>query len=47
VEAFLYNLPQYREKLSAYSRAGNQALLEKVDALIAEYTGGRSARAGR
>jgi uncharacterized protein (TIGR00661 family) len=47
VEAFLYNLPQYRERLSAYPRAGNQALLEKVDALIAEYTGGRSARAGR
>jgi uncharacterized protein (TIGR00661 family) len=35
VESFLYNLPQYREKLAGYPRQGNQALLQKVDALIA------------
>jgi len=40
VEAFLYNLPQYREALAQYPRQGNRALLEKLDALIAGYTGG-------
>jgi hypothetical protein len=39
VESFLYNIPQYVEKLEAYPRQGNQALLKKLDALIAEYTG--------
>ena len=38
VEAFLYNLPHYREALTQYSRRGNRALLEKVDELIAGYT---------
>jgi uncharacterized protein (TIGR00661 family) len=38
VEAFLYNLPHYREALSQYPRQGNRALLEKLDALIALYT---------
>lgn len=38
VEAFLYNLPHYREALAAYPRTGNRALLEKLDALIAGYT---------
>jgi uncharacterized protein (TIGR00661 family) len=47
VEAFLYNLPQYREALATYPRAGNQALLDKLDALISEYTGKRAARARR
>jgi uncharacterized protein (TIGR00661 family) len=42
VEAFLYNLPHYRENLKEYPRQGNEALLAKLDALIAEYT-----RAGR
>jgi uncharacterized protein (TIGR00661 family) len=37
VEGFLYNLPHYRENLANYSRQGNQALLTKLDALIAEY----------
>ena len=37
VESFLYNLPLYREKLTAYPREGNGALLAKLDALIAEY----------
>ena len=37
VEAFLYNLPHYREALAAYPRTGNRALLEKLDALIAGY----------
>jgi uncharacterized protein (TIGR00661 family) len=35
VESFLYNLPHFREKLAGYPRQGNQALLQKVDALIA------------
>src|SRR5580692_6926640 len=38
VEAFLYNVPHYREALAAYPRTGNRALLEKLDALIAGYT---------
>jgi uncharacterized protein (TIGR00661 family) len=37
VEAFLYNLPHYREALAAYPRTGNRALLEKLDSLIAGY----------
>jgi len=38
VESFLYNVPQYQEKLAAYPRHGNDALLKKLDSLIAEYT---------
>ncbi len=37
VEAFLYNLPHYREALEQYPRQGNGALLAKLDALIARY----------
>ena len=37
VEAFLYNLPHYRDALAKYPRQGNGALLEKLDALIAGY----------
>jgi uncharacterized protein (TIGR00661 family) len=36
VESFLYNLPNYREKLAGYSRQGNAALFGKLDALITE-----------
>jgi hypothetical protein len=39
VEAFLYNLPHYREALAQYPRQGNGALLAKLDELIASYTG--------
>ena len=39
IESFLYNLPQYREKLADYPRQGNGALLGKLDTLIARYTG--------
>jgi uncharacterized protein (TIGR00661 family) len=39
VESFLYNLPQYREKLAGYPRQGNGALLAKLDALITQFTG--------
>ena len=39
VEAFLYNLPHYREALAQYPRQGNGALLAKLDGLIAGYTG--------
>ena len=39
IEPFLYNLPQYREKLADYPRQGNGALLGKLDTLIARYTG--------
>ena len=38
IEAFLYNLSRYNERLRAYPRKGNSALLDKLDALIAEYT---------
>lgn len=38
VESFLYNLPHFREKLRSYPRQGNDALLAKLDALIAELT---------
>jgi uncharacterized protein (TIGR00661 family) len=37
VEAFLYNLPHYRESLAHYPRQGNSALLAKLDVLIATY----------
>ena len=38
VEAFLYNLPHYREALAQYPRQGNGALLEKLDELVSDYT---------
>jgi uncharacterized protein (TIGR00661 family) len=38
VESFLYNIPQYADKLSTYPRQGNGALFNKLDSLIAEYT---------
>lgn len=47
IESFLYNLPLYSERLSAYPRAGNGALLSKLDALIAEYAPSRAVTAGR
>jgi uncharacterized protein (TIGR00661 family) len=48
VEAFLYNLAHYHENLRSYSRQGNNALLAKVDALIAEHTASSIAtRSGR
>jgi len=34
VEAFLYNLPSYQEKLTQYPRQGNGALLAKLDNLV-------------
>ncbi len=37
VDSFLYNLPHYQEKLANYPRQGNNALLAKLDALIAEH----------
>jgi uncharacterized protein (TIGR00661 family) len=46
IEAFLYNLPHYREKLVQYPRQGNQALLEKVDSLVNELTSSRKASVG-
>ena len=39
VESFLFNLPHFREKLTAYPRQGNEALLGKLDALIAAHAG--------
>jgi uncharacterized protein (TIGR00661 family) len=48
IESFLFNLPLYTEKLQSYPRAGNQALLNKLDELIAALLSRRSktARAG-
>ncbi|HEY6250242.1 MAG TPA: glycosyltransferase family protein, partial [Candidatus Angelobacter sp.] len=39
VESFLYNLPVYKENLKSYPRQDNSALLQKVDALVAELAG--------
>jgi uncharacterized protein (TIGR00661 family) len=47
VESFLYNLPGYSERLKAYPRQGNAALLDKLCSLIAEYTSARTTTAGR
>ena len=47
IESFLYNLPGYRERLNAYPRRGNAALLEKICSLVAEYTSPRRATPGR
>ena len=38
VESFLYNVPHYREALASYPRQGNQALLQKLDYLISQFT---------
>jgi len=38
VESFLFNLPHYRESLASYPRNGNQALLQKLDSLVQEFT---------
>ncbi|HZU33537.1 MAG TPA: glycosyltransferase family protein [Candidatus Angelobacter sp.] len=38
IESFLFNLPMYEEKLRAYPRAGNEALLAKLDEFITAYT---------
>jgi uncharacterized protein (TIGR00661 family) len=48
IESFLFNLPLYVEKLQSYPRAGNQALLNKLDELIATLLSRRTktARAG-
>jgi len=43
VESFLFNLPAFAEKLQDYPRAGNQALLTKLDELIANLLSGRRA----
>jgi uncharacterized protein (TIGR00661 family) len=48
VESFLYNLPHFREQLARYPRQGNDALLAKLDALIAELTAPQNrSRSGR
>jgi uncharacterized protein (TIGR00661 family) len=39
VESFLFNLPQFREKLVKYPRQGNEGLLAKLDGLITEHVG--------
>src|SRR5208337_465601 len=35
VESFLFNIPQFREKLAHYSRKSNRELFAKLDSLIA------------
>jgi uncharacterized protein (TIGR00661 family) len=37
VESFLFNLDEYRKKLTGYLRADNSAILSKFDELIAEF----------
>jgi uncharacterized protein (TIGR00661 family) len=34
VESFLFNIPQFREKLASYSRSSNRELFTKLDSLI-------------
>ncbi len=41
VEAFLYNLCHYRERLAGYPRRGNAALLNKIDDVIESFESGR------
>jgi uncharacterized protein (TIGR00661 family) len=47
IESFLYNLPQFRERLRTYPRVGNQPLLQALDGLIAEYTSAKARVARR
>ena len=35
VESFLFNIPQFREKLASYPRSSNRELFAKLDALLA------------
>jgi len=39
VESFLFNLPAFQEKLASYERHDNSMLLNKLDQLIAQFTG--------
>ena len=44
IESFLFNLSFYSDNLHSYSRAGNGAILAKVDELIGKLTAkGRNA----
>jgi len=38
IESFLFNLPVYAENLQSYPRAGNGALLAKLDELVRDFT---------
>lgn len=38
IESFLFNLPAYAENLQSYPRAGNAAILAKLDELIRNFT---------
>jgi uncharacterized protein (TIGR00661 family) len=38
IESFLYNLPVYAENLQSYPRAGNGAVLAKLDELVRDFT---------
>ena len=38
IESFLFNLPVYAENLQSYPRAGNGALLAKLDELVRNFT---------
>jgi uncharacterized protein (TIGR00661 family) len=46
IESFLFNLPVYAENLDSYPRAGNSALLAKLDELIGTLTA-KARNAGR
>ncbi len=45
IESFLFNLDKFRATLAAYPRAGNVALLSRLDQLIAEYVPAGGAQA--
>lgn len=36
IESFLFNIPQFREKLASYSRPSSRELFERLDALVAD-----------
>jgi uncharacterized protein (TIGR00661 family) len=47
IESFLYNLPEYEERLSSYPRNGNQRLFETLDRVIPEMLGSKRKARGQ
>jgi uncharacterized protein (TIGR00661 family) len=47
IESFLYNLPEYEERLSSYPRNGNQRLFATLDKVIPELLGSKRKARGQ
>jgi hypothetical protein len=47
IESFLYNLPEYEERLGGYPRNGNQRLFETLDRIIPEMLGSKRKARGQ